>query len=406
LPTGTVYTQIQTTITPITGRVFDLTQVYNYKSANYQALLVYVNDRLLTRNVEYIVSVDAPVITIDQLVTLAVGDVVTIQEYEATYGSYVPNTPTKLGLYPAYVPEIFLDTGYIEPILVIRGHDGSITRAFNDFRDELLLDFETRIYNNLKLDGNPEPLTAAEVIPGQFRTTDYSLTEIQEILNQDFLTWVGWNKLDYKSQDYISANAFTWNYSTASNKLTDNQPLVVGAWRGLYNYFYDTIYPTTRPWEMLGFSEIPVWWINEYGPLPYTSGNLVLWGDLAAGLVRDPVANYIRPEYIRPELLQVIPASSEGALLPPIETVVGNFNSNDFQRSWAAGDDGPVENAWRTSSAYPFAIMRLLALTRPAEFFSLFADRDLYKFDTDYDQYLYNQRYRLDANGVEVFGNV
>jgi hypothetical protein len=80
LPTGTVYTQLQTTVTPITGRVFDLTQIYNYTSANYQALLVYVNDRLLTRNVEYIVSVDAPVITIDQLVPLLVGDVVTIQE--------------------------------------------------------------------------------------------------------------------------------------------------------------------------------------------------------------------------------------------------------------------------------------------------------------------------------------
>lgn len=405
LPTGTVYTQIQTTVTPITSRVFDLTQVYNYTSANYQALLVYVNDRLLTRNVEYIVSVDAPLITIDQLVSLAVGDVVTIQEYEATSGSYVPNTPTKLGLYPAYVPEIFLDTTYVDPIFVIRGHDGSITRAFSDFRDQLLLDFETRIYNNLKLDGNPVPLTSAEVIPGQFRTTDYSLTEIQEILNQDFLTWVGWNKLDYKSQDYIAASAFTWNYSTASNKLTDNQPLAVGAWRGLYNYFYDTIYPTTRPWEMLGFSEMPVWWMNEYGPPPYTSGNLVLWGDLAAGLVRDPIAPYVRPEYVRPELLQVIPAGSEGALLSPMQTIVGNFNSNDFQRSWVAGDDGPVENAWRTSSAYPFAIMRLLALTRPAEFFSLFADRDLYKFDTDYNQYLYNQRYRLDANGVEVYGN-
>jgi hypothetical protein len=30
LPIGTVYTQIQTTVTPITGQVFDLTQVYNY----------------------------------------------------------------------------------------------------------------------------------------------------------------------------------------------------------------------------------------------------------------------------------------------------------------------------------------------------------------------------------------
>ena len=409
LPIGTVYTQLQTTVTPITTQVFDLTQVYNYTSANYQALLVYLNGeytngegRLLTRDVEYIVSPDAPTITI--LVPLTTGDVVTIQEYEATYGSYVPNTPTKLGLYPAYVPEIFLDTTYVDPTLVIRGHDGSITRAFNDFRDALLLEYETRIYNNLKLDGNPIPLTAAEVIPGQFRTTDYSLIEIQDILNQDFLTWVGWNKLDYKAQDYIKTNQFTWNYSTAANKLT-TEPLAVGAWRGIYNYFYDTIYPDSRPWEMLGFSEMPIWWMNEYGPPPYTSGNLVLWGDLAAGLVRDPVAPYVRPAYVRPGLLNVIPTGSEGALLSPMQTVVGNFNSNDFQKSWVAGDDGPVENAWRTSSAYPFAIMRLLALTRPAEFFSLFADRDLYRFDLDYDQYLYNQRYRLDANGVEVYGN-
>ena len=403
LPTGTVYTQQQTTVTPITDAVFDLTQVFNYTSANYQALLVYVNDRLLTRNVEYTVSTDAPTIAI--LIPLAVGDVVTIQEYETTYGSYVPNTPTKLGLYPAFVPEIFLDETYVDPIFVIRGHDGSITRAFSDFRDELLLEYETRIYNNLKLDGNPVPLTAAEVVPGEFRTTDYTATEIQDILNLDFLIWVGWNKLDYKTQDYIPTNQFTWNYSTASNKLTNNEPLVIGAWRGIYNYFYDTIYPNTRPWEMLGFSERPVWWESYYGPAPYTSGNLVLWGDLAAGIVRDPVAPYVRPEYARPGLLDVIPASSEGELLSPMQVMVGNFNSNNFRRSWVAGDDGPVENAWRTSSAYPFAIMRLLALTRPAEFFSLFADRDLYRFNTDYDQYLYNHRYRLDANGIEVYGN-
>jgi len=402
LPTGTVYTQLQTTVTPITTQIFDLTQVYNYTSANYQALLVYIDDRLLTRNVEYTVSVDAPIITI--LIPLAVGEVVTIQEYEATFGSYVPNTPTKLGLYPAYVPELFLDETYVTPTFVIRGHDGSITRAFGDFRDQVLLEFETRVYNNLKLDGNPVPLTAADVIPGQFRTTDYSLVEIQNILNQDFLTWVGWNKLDYKTQDYVANNEFTWNYSTASNKL-NNDPLLIGAWRGIYNYFYDTIYPATRPWELLGFSERPIWWENQYGSAPYTSGNLVLWGDLAAGLVRDPVAPYVLPEYIRPELLQVIPVDSEGALLSPQQVVVGNFNSADFRKSWVAGDDGPVENAWRTSSAYPFAIMRLLALTRPAEFFSLFVDRDLYKFDTDYDQYLYNNRYRLDANGVEVYGN-
>ena len=409
LPGGNVYTESTTVIGPITTNIFDTTQIYNYTSANYLGLLVYVNDRLLTRDVEYVVSTNSTTLTIT--IPLAVGDTVVIQEYTETYGTFVPNTPTKLGLYPAFVPEIYLDTTYVTPRRVIRGHDGSITVAFDDFRDQLLLEFENRIYSNLKLDGNPVPLTATEVVPGQFRTTDYTLQEITDIESQDFLTWVGWNKLDYKSQDYIpptSTNpkaAFTWNYSTASNKLTANQPLAVGAWRGIYNYFYDTISPNTTPWEMLGFSIMPVWWEAEYGPAPYTSGNLVLWDDLAAGLVRDPVAPYVLPQYARPELTQVIPSGSEGALLPPIETVVGNFNSNNFQRNWAVGDDAPVENAWRTSSAYPFAIMRMLALTRPAEFFSLFADRDLYRYDTELGQYLYNGRYRLDANGLEIYGN-
>ena len=403
LPGGNVYTESTTVIGPISIQIFDTTQVYNYTSANYLGLLVYVNDRLLTRDLEYVVSSDSSTLTIT--IPLAVGDTVVIQEYAETYGTFIPNTPTKLGLYPAFIPEIYLDTTYITPRRVIRGHDGSITVAFDDFRDQLLLEFETRIYNNLKLDGNPVPLTATEVVPGQFRTTDYTLGEITDIESQDFLTWVGWNKLDYKTQDYLTNNGFSWNYSAASNKLTANQPLVVGAWRGIYNYFYDTISPNTRPWEMLGFSKMPAWWMDEYGPAPYTSGNLVLWDDLAAGLVRDPVAPYVLPQYARPELTQVIPSGSEGALLPPIETVVGNFNSTNFRKSWTVGDDAPVENAWRTSSAYPFAIMRMLALTRPAEFFSLFADRDLYRYDAELGQYLYNGRYRLDANGLEIYGN-
>jgi hypothetical protein len=402
LPTGSVYTQTQITVTPITSNVFDTLQVYNFESSNYLGLLVYVNDQQLVRDVDYTVAIDGPRITI--LSNLNIGDVVTIREYQHTYGNFVPNTPTKLGLYPAFIPEIYVDETYIEPTAVIRGHDGSITIAFNDFRDELLLEFERRIYNNLKLDNNPIPLTLADVVPGQFRTTDYSLAEINNVLGQDFLSWIGWNKLDYKAQTLDINNQFTYNYSQAQNKL-DGQPLTIGAWRGLYTYFYDTIYPNSRPWEMLGISEKPTWWESEYGPAPYTSGNLVLWDDLAQGLVKDPAGYYTLSEYARPELAQVIPAGSEGQLLSPFESLVGNYARADFRKSWTVGDDGPVENSWRNSSSYPFAVMRLLALTRPAEFFSLFADRDLYKYDADLDQYLYNGRYRLDATGVEIYGN-
>ncbi len=404
LPHGTTFVENVYTVTPISTNVFDTQNVYNYTSANYQGLLVYLNtDTLLIRGVDYDVSTDAPTITVN--ISLSVGDTITVQEYSSTAGSFVPNTPTKLGLYPAYKPEIYLDDTYVTPTLVIRGHDGSITKAFGDFRDQLLLQFEIRIYNNLKLDNNPVPLTMADVVPGQFRTTDYTLNEVNSILSKDFLTWTSWNKLDYVAQDYTN-NQFTWNYQAASNKLTSPpQPLRLGGWRSIYNYFYDTIYPNTRPWEMLGFSEEPDWWQVEYGPAPYTGDNLVLWDDLAAGLVKDPNGPYVLTQYVRPQLTQVIPAGSEGELLSPLFSVVGNYDSNTFRASWIFGDDGPVENAWRTSSSYPFAVMRLLALTRPAEFFSLFADRDLYRFDTSLDQYVYNGRYRLDANGIEIYGN-
>ena len=419
LPTGSVYTETNTTVTAITTATFNTVQTYDFTSANYLGLLVYITrsvngqyvTTLLERDVEYVVSPTGPRLTIS--IPLLIGDVVSIREYPDTAGSFCPNTPTKLGLYPKFRPEIFYDTNYVNPTPVIRGHDGSITVAFDDLRTDVLLEFEKRIYDNIKTDGNPIPLTTDEVIPGFFRTTDYTQSEITNILGESFLSWVGWNKLDYKTQDYISSNPFTYNYSQAGSKLnasTDQvnnvgeEPLL-GAWRGIYRYFYDTESPNYTPWEMLGFSERPEWWIDRYGPAPYTSDNLVLWDDLEAGIVADPVAFYTRPNYRRPGLTSVIPVGSEGELLSPFESVMGAYDPNAFRKSWQVGDGGPVEAAWWTSSSYPFAVMRLLALTRPAEFFALFADRDLYRFNVELDQYLYNGRYRLDANGVQVYGN-
>jgi hypothetical protein len=419
MPTGAVYTETTYPITPITVPEFNTNQVYDYTSANFLGLSVYLTRPtafsstetvLLVRDRDYEVSTDTPRILVTA--TLQTGDVITLREYSDTAGNFVPNTPSKLGLYPKYEPRIFVDPNYTEPTVVIQGHDGSITIAFNDFRDDILLEFEKRIYNNIKTDGNPIPLTAQDVIPGFFRTTDYSQTEINEILNESFLTWVGWNKLDYTAQNYNVNNPFTYNYSSAGNKV-NGEPLL-GAWRGIYKYFYDTTSPNLTPWEMLGFSEEPAWWENRYGPAPYTSDNLVLWDDLELGLVADPVAPYIRPLYARPGLTAVIPNASEGQLLAPLTSVVGPYDPTALRKSWVPGDGGPTEYAWWTSSNYPFAIMRLLALTRPAQFFSLFADRDLYRYDANLGQYLYDGRYRLttaqlpnqpNASTLQIYGN-
>jgi len=401
VPSGTTFISNSYTVNPITTNRFNTVQTYNFTESNYLGLCVYINNVLLTRGDGYTVSTEGPTLTV--LAPLATGDVVTINEYSDTAGNFVPNTPTKLGLYPKYEPTIFLDNDYVNPTQVIQGHDGSITVAFGDIRDNVLLEFETRIFNNLKNDGNPPPLVAEDVIPGYFRTTDYTQAEINQILGENFLAWVGANKLDYTAQTYIADNEFTWNYSQAGNRL-DNTPLL-GAWRGIYRWFYDTLTPNLTPWEMLGFGEMPTWWTDRYGPTPYTSDNLVLWDDLEAGLVADPVAPYVIPKYRRPGLTSVIPVDGQGELVSPLYSVVGAYNPQGFVKSWAVGDGGPVEASWWMSSSYPFAVMRLLLLTRPAEFFSLFADRDLYKYDADLDQYLYNGRYRIQPQNIQVYGN-
>jgi hypothetical protein len=401
LPSGAVYTENNYTVSFITSNVFDTVQVYNYTSANYLGLSVYIDNRLLSRDLEYVVATDGPRVTIT--IPLEIGQVVTIREYSSTYGSFCPNTPSKLGLYPAYRPEVRVVKTSTGQQTVIIGHDGSTTKIFGDIRDEVLLEFETRIYNNLKLDGNPVPLTVADVLPGQFRNTGYNIEAINSILNTEFLSYVAWNKLDYKQHDYRADNEFTYNYSTATSKL-NNDPLP-GAWRGINRYYYDTEQPQDTPWEMVGFSVKPSWWDETYGTAPYTGENFVLWDDMEAGYVRDPVAPYTLPQYARPGLSKVIPTGSQGELLSPLISVVGSYDATQFRKSWSLDDGSPVEASWWNSSNYPFAVMRLLALTRPAKFFALFADRDLYRYNTEFGQYLYNNRYRLDATGVEVYGN-
>ena len=75
---------------------------------------------------------------------------------------------------------------------------------------------------------------------------------------------------------------------------------------------------------------------------------------------------------------------------------IGNYDANTFKRDWKVGDDAPAEFSYRRSSAYPYDLMRIFALTRPADFFNLSADLDNYKYNTEFKQYLVNDRSHLD----------
>ena len=399
--------------------IYPLSQVYNFSSANYNGVLVYLYrviegvtvEKQLTSGVDYIISTTSPSLSIT--VPLIAGDQVIINEYTQTFGSYVPNTPTKLGMYPSFQPGVVLDSDYLVPTYFVRGHDGSFTKLYGDydpvlgvlidFRDQALLEFELRVYNNLKL-STTVPISKYEIVPGFFRNTNYTWDEFINIYSPLFLNWVGQNRLDYKKQYYTKLDTFSYNYTNSGNKLT-GAPIQQGYWRGVYEYFYDTTTPNETPWEMLGFTDQPTWWVSRYGPAPYTSNNGILWGDLEAGYIWNDGNPYVNSLLSRPGLSKIIPVDSSGKLLPPINSIVGNYNPSTFQKEWVVGDDGPVELSYRRSSTYPFDVMRIFALTKPAEFYNLGVWLDGYKYNSEFNQYLVNDRNHLTLDKIPVYGN-
>ena len=401
--------------------IYPLSQVYDFDTANYNGVLVYLQrtidgvrlEKQLLVGFDYTISTISPSLQIT--LPLLAGDNVVIKEYNQTYGSYVPNTPTKLGVYPAFEPAVVLDSDYIVPTYFILGHDGSYTKLYGDynadlgilidFRDQALLEFETRIYNNLKLSERVE-IRDYEILPGYFRqgTSTYTYDEFLAMYSPMFLNWVGQNRLDYKTQYFSRVAEFTYNYTNSAFKTTQ-LPIQQGYWRGVYSYLYDTTAPNETPWQMLGFSIMPDWWTTRYGPAPYTSDNGILWSDLELGLVWNNGAPYIVPELARPGLSALIPVDSAGNLLSPFDAVVGNFNPSTFQKDWKVGDMAPVELSYRRSSTWPFDLVRLFALTRPAEFYNLAVDLDVYKYNTEFNQYLVDDRRHLKLSDIEVYGN-
>ncbi len=347
---------------------YEISSIFDNTTLSSRAVLVYVNGVQQTLGVEYSFSSIAPAIIFNR--TFAIGDVITIRDYPSTDGNYIPETPTKLGLYPKSVPEIFVDDTYQTPISVIRGHDGSITPAFGDFRDDYLLELERRIYNNIKTNYDLTRIDLDGVIPGRFRTTDYTLDEYNSVMAQNFLEWAGTYNVNYtENPGYDANNPWTWNYSQFTDTIDGSY--LQGYWREIYEYWYDTSTPHLTPWKMVGYSSMPSWWVSRYGPAPYTRGNSLLWEDLQNGIKWNDGNPIVDVAFARPGLTGIIPVDTAGNLLDPTAIpLVKQRNPQTANSPFLVGQGGPAETAWRRSSDYPFAIQLLMALTKPARYFA------------------------------------
>lgn len=283
---------------------------------------------------------------------------------------FIPATPAALGLLPTALPALLSDptTGQVLSVL---GHDGSLTPAFGDWRDDVLLALEMQIYQNLPLQFQTTARPMFDLqrwLGGYFFSpvNGYSFAEVGAVLAPLFELWAQTNSLDYRSNTgYDPTDPFTWNF----NGLLDRKNNVLpGNWRAIYRFYYDTEAPHLRPWEMLGFAARPVHWLENYGSAPYLRDNTVLWNDLETGFDRE--TSTVNSRYARPGLADLIPVNAAGTLLDPVALgiVTTPVTAAMGARSWSAGDGSPVESQWINGSEYRFALAKLSFLLKPARF--------------------------------------
>jgi hypothetical protein len=366
---------IKTELTVIDYRIktYPLTNNFNLDTLSNKAVIVYLNDNQLLYEKDYTFSDQGFVVISAELQN---DDKVTIWEFENTNGCCVPPTPTKLGIWPKYEPKKIYDTTLVNPRWMIQGHDGSLILAYNDYRDDLILELEKRIFNNIKIKYDSNIFDVQDLIPSFNKSNRYSLSEFNEVLSISFYQWSGLVSKDFtKPLGYSRDNSLTFNYKELP-ALDGSSPLP-GYWRGVYQWMLGTDRPNLCPWEMLGFSIEPSWWQEVYGPAPYTSDNLIMWEDIADGLVKQPNSPTVYVEkYKRPYLKGRIPVDQDGNIISPLDSglalgPITTSTANDF----VFGDQSPVETAWRRSSYYPFSVMVASMLLQPATTLGTLLDR-------------------------------
>lgn len=279
---------------------------------------------------------------------------------------YMPASNSNLGTEDTYnYPEYTIGVSFVQ------GHDGSLIKTYKDYRDQLLLEIEKRIFNNIKIDYNKTIVDINDFVGGYYRNTNYSKEEIDNLLINDFIDWSKLVDIDYTVNSvYKRENSFTYNYS---NMEAPNGNLLSGFWRSVYKTLLDTDRPHTHPWECLGFSIKPSWWNEVYGPAPYTKNNTILWNDIENGIVREPNKQIkVLEKYARPGLTSYIPVSEKGKLLSPLDSgFAKNFFFRFVTQNFKFGDHAPVEAAWRKSSEYPYALLIAWTLYNPAKLLGL-----------------------------------
>lgn len=370
-------------------------------------------ERPLTKGIDY--TIDGKNLILTTPVTLAVGNVVNgadnvvngadnvisgvsaggeatlvIRWYDYRQISGIPFSAVKLGFYRPTQVEV------VGGVLI--GHDGSeYTLTNNEIIDmssgnfdvvgAALWDYELRVFNNLVAAHSPSDNMGDDMMdlyPNPVGEFSYAITDMNSRLDDWFNRWAISNSVtEIDDVDYDGGDEFTWNYSTVGNGL--------GSWRSLYTYHFGTDRPHTHPWEMLGHRVKPTWWDATYS---WTAGALrdALETALTYGITGNATTPfYVDVRYARPNYdwaNDTLVSDDGNATLngPVTANLVSSPAAIDAARDFVFGDWSEVENDWRKSSEYKFALAEVFLQLKPYRTFETYWSLDRYNINRDVTQ--------------------
>ena len=371
-PIGTNYTSSSVSVSNASIVDYTFSNTANISLDTNLYVLTH-GDNVLVSEKDFTIESHLPLdIKLDTDISLSKNDVLTLRIYEDSEAALIPSSLSKLGMYPAYEPQFKTDTSYQTDLDVIQCHDGSYIPRQNDKIDDIILTFETLVYNNIKneyrtADRNDEYCFTETIKPSYYQSSDYNWYEVNDLLENNFNKWVKATGVDWRNNSTIdTTNEFTWNYNSSHT--------APGHWRGIFDYYYDTQTPHTTPWEMFGFVKKPSWWSAVY-PTAITSSYTEFWTNVTNGYIPRGSKKGYHKRWARPGL--IIPVDASGNLKSPQDIIYTTTTNTqlEIRDNWKFGDGSPAEYAWKKSSYYPFAIAEAMYLARPALFMSTFYDK-------------------------------
>ena len=165
-------------------------------------------------------------ITITVTKQLELGDSIVTKLYDKDRDSAeCPATPSTLGLYTLCRPRVETDNSFETPQQLLIGHDCSRTLLQGDIRDEILLEFEIRLYNSAaqqfrSTDSLPR-LNVGDVRSGAFRSTNQSPREYADLMRNSFTNWTKSSNVDHSTNEFLMLTIHLHGTTEASKTYQD-----------------------------------------------------------------------------------------------------------------------------------------------------------------------------------------